>query len=199
MNIFQLLRNPLVKIIGAGVILYFALFHDKNNPESLGNRLDPQRVKSELNEVREKGSFIISNVNLAKQVAEENKKKKEAEAAKNSKVSIVDIDAGSDDDKTTCGDITEINYAIYLDNEDGKELVSKEKTKLILGNRENETIENNILGLGRAGVRDIKVPHDFKTNNPELKVLLETHRTNLRYRITILSFLHNPDTKLSCK
>lgn len=197
MNIFQILRNPFVKIIGAGIIIYFALFHDKSNPDALGNRLDPQRVKSELNEAREKGNFIISNVTLAKQLAEENAKKRAIETANNSEVSVYDVDAGMDGDKSACGDIVEINYGIF--DVDNKQLEFKEKQKFILGNHENDVIEKNIIGMGQAGVRDIRIPINFKTSDKELLKLMQFNRGELRYQITMLSFLHNPDSKLSCK
>jgi hypothetical protein len=199
MNIFKLLRNPLIKIIGVGIILYFGLLHDKHNPDALGNRLAPDVIKNDLSDAREKGKFIISNVALAKQIAEENEKKKIATAAKIITVSTIDISTGFGEDKTACGDIAEINYEIFTDNPEAKKVAFREKEKLILGNKENEVIENNIINLSKDAVRDIKVPADFNANNPELKKLLETHHTGLRYHITILSFIHNPDTKLICK
>jgi len=197
MNIFQILRNPLVKIVAAVIIIYFALFHDKHNPEALGNRLDPQRVKSELNEAREKGNFIISNVTLAKQLAQENAKKKEIENANNREVSVRDVESGSGDDKSACGDIAEINYGIF--DAENKQLDFREKQKFILGSRNNDVIENNVLGMAVGGVRDIRIPLNFKTDNKEINSMLQFNRSELRYQVTMLSFQHNPGSNLSCK
>lgn len=197
MKIFELLRNPFVKVIGIGLVLYFALFNDKNNPDALGNRLAPQRIKSELLDAGEKGNFIISNVRLAQQIAEDNARKKSVAAALNNEVSVFDIEAGSGEDKSACGDVVEISYGIY-DNE-GKQLGFKEKEKLIIGNNEKEIFEKNIIGMAQDGVRDIKVPYNFSGSDKELTKLLQFYRSDLRYQITLLSFLHNPDSQLVCK
>lgn len=196
MNIFALLRNPLVRIIGAAIIIYFALFHDKKNPEALGNRLAPQRVKQELNIAKENSNFIISNVALAKQIAEEKQKKKQAGTLINTEVAIQDLEEGEGELKISCGDVVELNYGIY--SEDDKQIEFKEKEKLIIGSRERMFIEKNIMDMKQGGVRNIKVPLNLKTDDKELNKLLQFYRSNLRYQITILSILHNSETQLTC-
>lgn len=197
MKIFELLRNPFVKIIGAGLVIYFALFHDKHDPEALGNRLAPQRIKSELQDAQEKGNFIISNVHLAQQIAEDTAKKRAVAAALNHEVSIRDVEAGTGDDKTACGDVVEISYGIY--NNEDKQIEFKEKEQLIIGTKEKEIFEKNIIGMAQGGIRDIKIPFNFSGGDKELKKMLQFNRSDLRYQVTILSFLHNPDTTLTCK
>ena len=77
---FKLTKNPIFRIIGVSLILYFTLFNDKNNPNFLGNLVSPQNIKSELQAAKEKSRFIISNVSLARQMSQKNKA---AQALKN--------------------------------------------------------------------------------------------------------------------
>ncbi len=60
MIINDLLKNPLVKLVGIGAILYFALFSDEKNPQNLGNKLKKDNLKSGFEQVSEKKNEIIS-------------------------------------------------------------------------------------------------------------------------------------------
>ena len=79
--IFNILRQPLVKLFAVILILYFGLFYDKTNPDSLGNRLAPERLRKDFNEVQEKTFFIVSNLKEAKELnaKKETTEKKDAE------------------------------------------------------------------------------------------------------------------------
>ncbi len=69
MKIFNLGNHPLVKVVGISAILYFALFANKENPESLGNRLSSEKIKKNVSEVKEKSHFIITNLEMAHRAA----------------------------------------------------------------------------------------------------------------------------------
>ncbi len=197
MKVFEILRNPFVKIIGVTLIIYFALFHDRYDPEALGNRLAPQRIKNELHDAQEKVGFIISNVHLAQQIAEDNVRKKATEQSINKEVSLRDIEVGNGEDKTACGDVAEVSYTIY--NNEGTQLIFKEKEKVIIGSGDREFLEKNIVGMAQNGVREINIPNNFSTSDKELIKMLQFNRSGLHCQITILSFAHNPDSKLTCK
>ena len=89
-NIFGLLRIPLVRFIGAGVILYFALFSNKHEPESLRNRISKERIDQNLHDISENGRFIISNVKTAQNLSRE----KLVDQVTENKISIEDIEIG---------------------------------------------------------------------------------------------------------
>jgi hypothetical protein len=63
----KLLQNPFLKFIGVVAVIYFALFANKKNPESLGNRVSISKVKEHIGEIEEKGRFIATNVKAARE------------------------------------------------------------------------------------------------------------------------------------
>lgn len=66
MNLIEkALKNPFVKIIGIGLVLYFALLNNKDNPESLGNRFSKEKVSKNLNQAKQQSTFIIKNLKEA--------------------------------------------------------------------------------------------------------------------------------------
>jgi len=106
--IFKLLRNPIIKIIGISVILYYGLFTNKEKPGSLANRFSSEQIKKDFSEVREKTVFIAENVKLAREIAQEKEAEKEAEkkmAATNPalQVSVKDLEEGVGEN-ISCGD-----------------------------------------------------------------------------------------------
>lgn len=74
----KLLQNPLIKFIGVALIIYFALFSNKNNPASLGNRASFTRVKQSFGELQDKGKFIAGNVKAARVYEEKIKEDQQA-------------------------------------------------------------------------------------------------------------------------
>jgi hypothetical protein len=63
----KIIKNPIFRICGIIAILYYGLFQNKYNPDSLNNRLAPERIKSNLSEISEKSAYIIHNVGKAKE------------------------------------------------------------------------------------------------------------------------------------
>lgn len=68
MKIINITKNPFIKISGIILIIYFALFYNKTNPNSLGNRFSPDNIKNNLREANEKTLFIMNHVNRAQQI-----------------------------------------------------------------------------------------------------------------------------------
>ena len=64
----KLIRNPLFRIIGVTVVLYYGLLHDNHHPDSLGNRLAPEKVKSNLSEMSSQSIYIIDNIKKAEEI-----------------------------------------------------------------------------------------------------------------------------------
>ena len=164
--IFKLLRNPIIKIIGISVILYYGLFANKEKPGSLANRFSSEQIKKDFSEVREKTVFIAENVKLAREIAQEKEAEKEAEkkvATTNPalQVSVKDLEEGVGEN-ISCGDSAYINYGIYT--KDGRQLEFKENQILVIGNKSNWLLEKNIIGMKQAGSRYINIPQGSQVN-----------------------------------
>ncbi|MFT5703296.1 MAG: hypothetical protein ACJAZX_000957 [Rickettsiales bacterium] len=65
----QLIRNPVFRVVGILVILYYGLFYNKNHPDSLGNRFTPTKITSDIKEVSTKSFEIIANVRKAEELS----------------------------------------------------------------------------------------------------------------------------------
>ncbi len=194
-KILNFLRIPLVKMIGIFAVLYFALFSEKQNPNSLRNRLSKEEVKKNFNEASEKSRFIISNVNASRNLEAKPKSPQPEVAAK---ISISDLDLGKGDVGISCGSTVEISYGIYT--KDNKQIKSVSSEKLTIGSNLNEIIEKNILDMKPGGIRNILVPHNFKTNNRSINELLKFHDSDLRYQVSIISSSPpNTAIKISCE
>jgi hypothetical protein len=73
MNITNITKYPIFKIIGIIAIIYFALFYNKSSPNSLGNRLSYDNIKGDLKQASEKTVFILGNINAAQKIDSEKK------------------------------------------------------------------------------------------------------------------------------
>jgi len=198
--IFKLLRNPIIKIIGISVILYYGLFANKEKPGSLGNRFSSEQIKKDFSEVREKTVFIATNVKLAREIAKEKEAEKEAEkkaAATNRalQVSVKDLEEGVGEN-ISCGDSAYINYGIYT--KDGRQLEFKENQILVIGNKSNWLLEKNIIGMKQAGSRYINIPQGSQVNDSKITEYLNSNKSDLKYQVTLLAFTKNPNPQLSC-
>jgi hypothetical protein len=199
--IFKLLRNPIIKIIGIFVILYYALFANKDKPASLGNRFSSEQIKKDFSEVREKTVFIAENVKLAREIAKE--KEFEIEAEKKAavtnpvvQVSVKDLEEGVGEN-ISCGDSAYINYGIYT--KDGRQLEFKENQILVIGNKSNWLLEKNIIGMKQSGSRYINIPQGSQVNDSKITEYLNLSKSDLKFQVTLLAFTKNPNSQISCK
>jgi len=186
MKIFELLQNPIIKTIGVILVIYFALFANKETPQSLGNRLSPENLKKNFSEVSEQSKFIITNVKAANEYSK----------LKNTAIiSTEDIENGPSEIKVACGDEVEISYGIYT--KEGKQIIFFEAKKLIIGSKTIPIIEKNIIGMNSGGIRNINIPQDFLTEEPDLSKILASEKTDLRYQVTVLN-VKKSATKINC-
>lgn len=192
-NVLSLLRIPLVKFVGAVVILYFALFSNKHDPESLRNRLSKERISQNLHDVQEKGRFIVSNVKTAQNLSRENNPYQNIE----NKISIKEVKIGDGDKEVSCGNEVEISYQIFVD--DGSQIKNVSLEKIIVGSNIHEIIEQNIVNMKQGGIKIIDIPKGFNSNDSTINALLKSYNSGIRYQIHLLSLKSNSDTKLSCK
>ncbi len=70
MNIANITKYPIFKIIGIIAIIYFALFYNKSSPNSLGQRLSYDNIKSDLKQAGNQTIFILGNINAAQKIKE---------------------------------------------------------------------------------------------------------------------------------
>jgi len=192
MQIFEILRNPIVKIIGIGLILYFALFANTEHPKSLGNRLSGDEIKKDLEDVKNKSAFIIKNVKMANDLS----KKTSVEAPKNIDISTQDLEIGSGDLGLSCGDEATISYGIY--SQTNKQLEFIDSAKVLLGSQTNMLLEKNILGMKLGGMRNINIPQGAQVTDPKIFQILQRENSGLKIQATLTSFVKTTSQNLSC-
>jgi hypothetical protein len=192
-NILDFLRIPLVKFIGIIAILYFGFFSNKENPESLSNRLSKERVEQNLQEAKERSRFIASNLKTAQEIAKEKKLNPDIQ----NKVSLEDIEIGKGEGEVSCGSEVEISYSIFSEN--GTQIKNVSSEKLVIGSNLDEFLERNLYGMKQDGIRNIKVPREFMTNNIAINEMLRFYDSGIRYQVLMLNVVNNPNSKISCR
>ncbi len=186
MNIFKILKNPLIKWTGIILVIYYALFANKQSPQSLGNRLSKENVQKNLEQMKEKSKFIVTNVKVANEVAKEREEKRRLTMGDEERIFLKDIKAGEGDKVTSCSDNIEISYVIYSPS--GQQLEFAPNERIIIGSKKNWPIEKNIIGMKKNAVREIILPGNVETNDEKLLKLLKLNPEGLKYQATILSF-----------
>jgi len=180
MNIFQLLQNPLVKIIGIAAVLYFGLLYKNDDPESLKTRLDPNRIKSEIDEAKQKGQFILTNLNDAKnpQISAAQKP-----TEKKDEISINDLILGNSHEMVKCGEEVLLDYVIYDIN--GHKIDQKNDVTLIANSASENSIAKYIIGARKSGIREIHVPYNAETKDEETINYRKIVAASFKYQVTI--------------
>lgn len=64
----KLVKNPLFKIAGIALILYFALFSNKHDNRSLGRRYSSENIKESIGEAARKKKEIDEKINAARKL-----------------------------------------------------------------------------------------------------------------------------------
>lgn len=192
----KLLENPLIRVVGIMVVLYFALFSNKQNPQSLGNRLSSEKIKKHLSEVEEKGKFIATNVKAARSFNVGSEKPTDKIAEKT--ISVNDINVGISKKSAICG--SEIKIFVSLNSDKAKNLMVKSEEKLLIGSRKNWLLEKNIIGMKKDGIREIKVPKGFVTEDQQLAGFLKDSDSDLTYQIILREISESiaPKSKIHC-
>lgn len=183
---FELLKNPIFKLVGVSLVIYFGLFHDTRNPESLGNVVSPQNLKSEISDVKEKGQFIISSVHLANQLAQNQNNAQLLDSPKNLKTVIKDKKVG-EGEELSCGDEAIFKYSVY--DKKNKMIQIFNSRKFTLEKNKEHIINNETLGMKVGGTRSVYIPYGFKSEDKELIENMKFAASDLRYEITLISIL----------
>jgi hypothetical protein len=216
MNPYFIFKNPIIKIICLGLVLYFALFKNKDNPNSLGNRLSVDKIKQSVEQVNQKGFAIVSNIALAKGQEESLKNvdaKHQEIIAKNGDIDnssndqnnlgnraptaikplvgdhiiVQDLEIGKGSDVLSCGRNVNISYKIIAKN-NNQELESIAQARILIGGGINSLIENKIIGMKKGGLRQIDVFQSFKTKDQKLAMLLR-RGSDLIYQVRLIDIL----------
>ena len=197
-TVMELLRNPIIKITGLVLVLYFALFYDKKNPDSLGNRLSSERIAKNFHEAQEKSTFIMSNIERAHNLRGATAATASSDPLQNfSTLTIQDVEIGKEGGALKCGDEAEISYDIRVAGSTNQlEFVPKEK--LVIGSNVNPMIERKIVGMKKGGLRIIKIPKDFKSSNQKLAFLLKFNEAELQYAVTLINSGMANNSNVSC-
>ena len=201
MSVFhKLLKNPIIKIAGIFLILYFGLFADKENPNSLGSRFSKSQLNHDLSDVKQKSHFIIANLSAAKSspdlILAQDKAKYDANIL--SSIITKDLNLGEGEDIIKCGDIVEISYSINI-QENNSQLEFVDRDFLVIGSKQNTLLESKIIGMKRKGVRIINIPRNFKSFNQKLSLLLKFNDADLNYRVEILDFKSGNNSSTRCE
>lgn len=193
--IFSLLRYRIVKIVGAGVVLYFGLMGHKENPDSLGYRLSKDNVSKHINEIKERSTYIATTIRDVKGVEAgalpvetlKNRASNKLIIHNNQHAEARDEVVGTGENIVKCGDQAKISYSIYI-KENNVELEKEEGRVIIIGSKKNKLLEEKIMGMKEGGVRIIEIPRNFQAFDPKLAALLKFNETELFYRIKLLQF-----------
>lgn len=193
MKIFEILRNPIVKVVGIAAVLYFGLFSNKENPESLGNRLSPDQIKKNLSEVQDKGRFIVTNVQMAQ--TQPGLMQNSSGLANVSETQTL-IEEGEGEEKVECGDIAEISYSVYTG--DGRQVRIINSYILNIGSMDDFLLEKHAINMRKKEIKRIDVPKNFVSGDNKLKELMRFSDGAISYQVTLISIMKNPNNKLIC-
>lgn len=196
-TVLELLRMPLIKIIGISIVLYFGLLANKKDPDSLGNRLSPDQIKQNVAEVKKKSGFILSSISTANQRNVGSAQEAFDSEQDFSPITVEDVVKGGGESEVKCGDEVKISYDIRVATSENS-LEAAQEENLIIGSNKNALLERKIIGMRSGGVRIINIPRHFKSTNQKLGFLLKFNEANLQYNITLLN-VHAVDNKnLKC-
>jgi hypothetical protein len=174
--LITLLKNPIVRIIGAACIIYYALFTNTYEKDSLGNRLSKETIGKNIQDAKERGLFVAMYLQKAdeyKKIEDAVKRRVEEkipdQAVKSSsnlvdsRLIIKDVSAGGGDE-VKCGDQIMASYIVYDNSGNKIEEISNYQIE-ISDDSEKSIIKENLLGLKNGGKRLVIVPGNYKTDD----------------------------------
>ncbi|MFT6106664.1 MAG: hypothetical protein ACJA0S_000948 [Rickettsiales bacterium] len=65
----NIISSPIFRIVGILAILYYGLFYDKSEADSLGNRFSAHQVKKNFRDAASKSLYMIENVKKAEEIS----------------------------------------------------------------------------------------------------------------------------------
>jgi hypothetical protein len=144
----NLVNNPIFKLVGIGVIIYFALFHDTSKKENLRNRLSSEKIKKNLIHARDKATYIKESYD----------KSKEYDRGLKQKDSLGSEDQKDASPKSVCEGHMFVNY-IKLGAGD---VVEKKGHKLELGKSD---LSKKLIGMKAGEKRRVFINEKIDKNN----------------------------------
>jgi hypothetical protein len=189
----KLINNPLFRLAGVIIILYFALFKNGYEADSLKNRLKPERVKSNLGEISSNSIHIIDAIKKANEI-----KDLESSTQTDSKnLNLITTDATIGKGKTAfCNSKIDFEYIVANAS---KKTLQKNRATVIIGSGEfSLVIENEIIGMRRLGSRLVAIPANYKTTDKKLSSILSKYSNqSLAYQIDLLK-VQNSSQNYTC-
>jgi len=196
-TVFELLKNPFIKMIAVGVILYLGLFADKKNPDSLGVRLSKQNVAKEFQEAKKRTSFIVEKIRVAKEIPLNQDQQVVRQLPNVELIQAQNIKNGQGEEILKCGFEALISYTIALEGSKNnlEEIIGE---KIVIGSQKNYLLEKKIIGMKKGGIRQILIPRHFESDDLKINALLKFNEMDLILNVTLLDFLPTNLTELRC-
>lgn len=158
----KLINNPLFKISGVIIIIYFSLFRNNDNAKSLSKRVSISKIKENIFYIKNKADFIKENLNKSNGFDKK---------AKNNNEPYQDLIIGVGNIKTQCGDLISIDFKKSGNNQN----FSKDDYSIEI---KNNDFTKNLVGMKIGGKRVINIQqemngkiHDFKYETSLVKIL----------------------------
>ena len=193
MNLQFFFKNPFVKIIGVGAIIYFGMFYNNDHPDSLRKRLSVDNVKKNLNEVQQKVGDISQTIEIAKQNNQQISIERNFSELKFEKVFI-----GVGNNFIKCGDEVNIVYKFYDDQNkilgmsDGSQIIAFQSNEDLILN----LIAKNMDGLKMGAIIRTKFQGKYIDADEKIKKLLKIANYNLNLEVYVLSIKSNKNNCL---
>ena len=195
MKIIRIIQKPIIKAFGILVILYFALFNNKENPESLGNRLSTESIKKNFGEAFQKSQSVITNVKFAGEKVKDQEKEREDKFQKY-EVGYLKVSKGEGEEIVDCSDYVSLSYKI-IDDED--RLLAERQENLSVGSGKNLLLERNIFGMKVGEIRSLIIHQDYDGPDNLVKEIVERYKRDIKYEITIINFNKDDAPQPYCK
>ena len=207
--ILRLLKSPLIRLIGAVIILYYALFANTYEKDSLGNRLSKQTIEKNLEETKRKSLYIAINIKQAQDYSRNNisnnspsdinSENKNSNSSANFPIGIIikDIHIGQGQE-ARCGDKITANYTVY-DNDGNKLNNIINYTVKIDENSAKSIIKENLIGLKVGSKRLIILPVTYKAKDMEsFKYMAMSHNKGINYEINLIQVEESKNSSAKC-
>ncbi len=209
--IHEILKSRLFRILGAITILYFALFSQKDNPESLANRFSSENIKKNKQIMSEKAKIIAENIKATRSESVshssahplsdekfENGDQKQIDQVDNEQVSkinevesgdqnirIRDILLSSSGSSASCGDEVKFVYAIFdhnLKNISSSQILSVKLTKV-----GDDLVLKNILSMKEGSSREVFIERGAKVSDKKIKAIMDRVKSPIKIQINLIS------------
>lgn len=187
MNLLQIFNNKFLRIIGIAAVLYFAFFSGKNE-NGLHNLLNKENIGQSVEQLNKQAQTI--SYGLAEAKKESEMLKMQQAQATNNNILIDDLKIGDSAQSLLCYDEAQISYEVFA-SKDNKKLKIVGLQQIVIGNRANNLIEKNIIGMKKGGIRTLKIPVNYNTGDKELVQMLRDNQ-ELIYKIMLLDFANTP-------